>query len=116
MVVGDYDLYCKFDAEKHREKYLHYLEVVIDEDGEIFYANPSHQKKMIRMAVEKLGISEDELWERCPPEYYFDVLTWLWRETGAIPVWTEFYRGEPNDKQRDTLAYLKDMGIYEGDI
>ena len=48
----EYNLQSEFDAEKHKEKYVNYLEVVIDENGTVMYAVPSHQEKVIEIACE----------------------------------------------------------------
>ena len=41
----EFDIYCDFDIEKHKETYTNYLEVLILENGTIVYAIPSHQMK-----------------------------------------------------------------------
>lgn len=46
--MEEYNLYCKFDIQKHKETYKNYLEVIIDEEGSIHYAVPSHQEFLIR--------------------------------------------------------------------
>ena len=112
----EYDVYSKFDIEKHVKKYIHYLEVVISEDGEIIYAVPSHQEIEIARACEKLGVTRKQLSDMTPTEYYFDWVTWLCMQTGDISVWTEFYMGNPNKKQINALKRLKRHGAYEGMI
>lgn len=47
-----YDLHSDFDIEQHKKIFIHYLEVVIDENGKIMYAVPSHQEKQITLACE----------------------------------------------------------------
>lgn len=39
-----YTVYSEFDIEHHKKTFIHYLEVVIDGNGKIMYAVPSHQK------------------------------------------------------------------------
>lgn len=51
----------EFCAE-HNEKYVNYCEVVIDRDGDIQYATPSHQYKL----MEFYGISQHDIWEMTP--------------------------------------------------
>ncbi|GAB6761703.1 hypothetical protein [Bacillus cereus] len=34
-----------FDIETHKKCFVDYLEVVIDEEGTVMYATPSHQEK-----------------------------------------------------------------------
>ena len=114
--MGEYNVYCDFDLEKHKQTYVNYLEVMIDEDGTIHYAVPSHQEFAIKAACKKLKISRDELCEITPQEYYFDWLTWLVMQTGMIAVWNNGYVGEANKKQKNVLKKLKINGVYKGVI
>lgn len=114
-----YDIYCDFDMEKHKQKYINYLEVLILEDGKIVYAIPSHQMKAEQLCCEKLGISKQQLWAMCPKEYWCDYLTWLLTICGVVSVWNKFYQtgnGGLNTKQRAKLKQLKMNGIYQGKI
>lgn len=38
----EYNLYSQFDVSKHKQTYTNYLEVIIDSDGNVMYAVPSH--------------------------------------------------------------------------
>ena len=112
-----YDLHSKFDIAEHKSHYYHYLEVVILEDGTVEYAVPSHQEKLIEIACEQLQITRQEVYDLCPPEYHFDVITWLCKITNCVSVWTTFYQQyEINDKQKATLKALYDNQIYEGEL
>lgn len=112
-----YDLYSEFDIEKHKATFPHYLEVVIDADGKITYAVPSHQEKLIKLACDKLSVTRDELKVLCPREYYFDFLKWLCLLTGAMSVWDDWCEyGNPTAKQVGTLRKLKMAGLYKGMI
>lgn len=106
----------KFDIETHKRTFVHYLEVIIKEDGEIVYAVPSHQEKLINIAMKKLGVTRHQLYAMCPPEYVFDVCKWLCEITGCVSVWNEFYIGKPNDIQEWALRTLKFHKLYEGEI
>lgn len=115
--MKEYSVYSEFDPAKHKEKYIHYLEVVIDEDGKVHYAVPSHQEFLIRHACEKLKKTREELLEMCEKEYLLDVNMWLCKITNSISVWTtymEYY--DINIKQRETIAMLIGHGLYEGVI
>lgn len=116
QVIEEYDLYCEFDADKHKKKYVNYLEVMIDSDGKIMYAVPSHQEMAIKLACEKYNVTRTELDTMCPKEYYFDFMTWLLMQSEAVAVWNDFYIGNLNSKQRESLRMLKDKGIYSGNI
>lgn len=115
----EYDLYCKFDIEKHKQTYIHYLEVVMFPDGHIEYAVPSHQEKLIAIACDKLQVSRETLFSMCPKDYYFDVLVWLCNLTGCVSIWTNGIT--KSDKipltmeQEQMLLTLKDNGLLEGD-
>lgn len=106
----------KFDVETHKEAFVNYLEVVIREDGTVEYAVPSHQEKLIKIAMEKLGVTRQQLYDMCPPEYTFDVCKWLCKITNCVSVWNEFYIGELNDVQRWALQNLKYHKLYGGEI
>ena len=65
-IKSEYNVYSDFDIEKHKKTYIHYLEVVIDENGKIMYAVPSHQEKLITLACKRLNITREELNSMCP--------------------------------------------------
>ena len=112
-----YDLYSEFDIEMHGKTYVNYLEVIIDAEGKVMYAVPSHQEKCIALAREKLGITREELKRMCPREYYFDFMRWLCKISGVMAVWThdcEYW--EPTVKQIGMLRKLKMAGLYKGPI
>lgn len=116
MLKTEYSVYSNFDVEMHKKTFINYLEVVLLEDGTIEYAVPSHQEKLINLACKKQQISREDLYDKCPREYYADFMTWLSMESGAIPVWEKFYSGELNEKQRTSLEMLKQSGLYKGEI
>ena len=102
-----------FDLETHKKTFISYLEVIIDFEGNVMYAVPSHQQAMIRIATEKLNVTEERLfkmyaWSGC------DTIEWLSGITGCISVWFDNYVGEPNEKQLDVLRKFRDEGIYIG--
>lgn len=113
----EYSIYSEFSIEKHKQTFIHYLEVVIDESGKIMYAVPSHQEKLISLACEKLGISREKLNDMCPEEYYFDFVTWLFMISGACAVWEKFAMANKFTKEQiSALQLLKKEGLYLGDI
>lgn len=112
-----YGLHSAFDIEKHKATFPYYLEVVIDADGKVMYAVPSHQEKLIALARQKLGITRDELNAMCPREYYGDFMRWLCLLTSAMSVWDGWCEyGNPSTKQISTLRRLKMAGLYKGMI
>lgn len=113
----EYNIYCKFDADKHKAKYINYLEVLISRSGEIMYAVPSHQEKAIELACKELGITRDELSRRCPEEYHFDFLRWLLMISGSAAVWNcTCFAPCPTKEQIGALRMLKLKGLYRGEI
>lgn len=97
----------EFDIELHSLKYYYYCEVVIDENGKIHYAKPSHQAFLIKMACDKLNIKREELDEIYMKDNEADILKWLMKITNCICVWYHFFLGEPNDKQKESLRKLQ---------
>ena len=115
-----YDLHSKFNAEKHKQTYINYLEIIMHKDGRIEYAVPSHQEKLIEIACEQEHCTREELYAKCPPEMSFDVVEWLCRLTGCISIWTDHFvrhwSQTLTDAQYDKLKELKQLGIYHGDV
>lgn len=64
--------YSEFDLSKRQKTYVNYLEVIVNSSGKVMYAVPSHQEKLVSIAMEYLGVSREELWGMCPPDYYFE--------------------------------------------
>lgn len=113
----EYGLHSEFDIEKHKQTFVHYLEVVISPDGRVFYAVPSHQEFMIAGACKRLGLTREELNESCPREWYFDFMKWLSMKTGLMAVWENHYEVyKPTTQQIATLRRLKLAGLYTGGI
>ena len=118
-----YDIYSKFDIDKHADHFINYLEVVIDEQGEIHYAVPSHQMFMENILKRKIGIPDFQKLIMEDKEAWTDYLNWLCKQTKCVPVWNEFYFGKPNDKQLQKLQQLKEkkytqvkLSLYQGKV
>ena len=111
-----YDLYSEFDIQKHKETFINYLEVLIESNGHVLYAIPSHQEMAIKLACEAKGWTREELNQACPPEMYFDFLAWVLSLTGCVSVWNNFYMGTLNGEQRERLREMKEAGIYRGEL
>lgn len=106
-------LYGEFDIEVHKKTFIDYFEVVIDENGKVLYAVPSHQEKLISIACSKLKITRDQLNDLCPEDFYCDFMTWLCQITGCISVWINHIHGRPNENQIKTLTTLQEHGLYK---
>lgn len=112
---SNYDVYSDFDLQKHKEHFVNYLEVMVDPDGGVHYAVPSHQEYAIKVACAALGKTRKEISDMTPPEYYFDWLVWLLRQSGYLAVWKDGYQGENVTKaQYAALRELKIAGVYRG--
>lgn len=118
--TNTYGLQSEFDIEKHKTHFIDYLEVVILPNGEVQYAVPSHTTKAELLCMEKLGVTREELWKACPPQYMFDYLPWLLSICGAVSVWNTFYTlgigKELTRQQYLTLKELKMHGLFKGTV
>lgn len=115
--MSKYDLNSKFDINQHKKHYVNYLEVLISPKGDVEYAVPSHQEKLIAICMDKLKVSRQGLSDLTPEEYYFDFLTWLCKISGYVSVWNDFIcYFEITNNQLSTLRQLKAEGLYRGDL
>ena len=113
--MKEYDLYSPFDVEKHKQKYINYLEVIIRPDGVVEYAVPSHIQKLESLLCDKLHLSLSEMRKLCPPEMYCDYNTWLCNETGCILMWDYTCIGPEvvTPEQIATIKLLEDNDLYK---
>lgn len=117
MTTDNYSIYSPFDINRHKQTYTDYLEIIIDEDGKIEYAVPSHNEKLSSIACKKLKITKTQLYDMCPEAYYFDYMRWLVMTTHCCAVWNTFaICHEPTRAQITTLRQLKMGGLYKGTI
>lgn len=86
-----YNVHSEFDLKKHKEKFINYLEVVIEPNGKIHYAVPSHQLFLEKYGAKINNISQEDFVESCPTEYWGDYLNWLINETNCVSVWSIGY-------------------------
>lgn len=114
--MDKYSVYSEFDIDKHKKTFVNYLEVIILPSGKVEYAVPSHQEKLIAIAMNKYNCTRDGIMAKCPVEYYFDFITWLSMITKTIAVWDGRIEGTPNRFQRHKLQELKRNGLYKGTI
>lgn len=104
-----------FNVEIHKKTFINYLEIVIDPEGVIEYAVPSHTGKLENILMKKLKVDRTALSHLCPKEYWCDYNTWLCKETNYIMVWgapQSFVIGTPNEKQQVALDMLKKEGLF----
>lgn len=111
-----YDVYQQFNIDRHAATYVNYLEVIVRQDGKVEYAVPSHQEKLIAIAMEKFNKTRDEISAMCPEDKYFDFMSWLCDITDCISVWNMAFEGKPNAIQTAVLEIFKERGLYTGSV
>ena len=52
----------------------------------------------------------------CPRAYYCAILDWLLKETGCVSLWTQFFVGDLNTAQKETVQALVNSGIYQQSV
>lgn len=111
-------LHSPFNIVTHKKTFVNYLEVVIDDKGEITYAVPSHMERLIEIYMERHNVTREEITNKLiydPPwEYGLDMANWLCEKLHCICVWFEGYRGKPNQIQLNKLKTLRLSGVYHG--
>lgn len=111
-------LHSKFDAEVHKKTFVNYLEVIIDEEGVVHYAVPSHLEYLLKMFMGKRKCCDRnyamQLVEKLSIEKMETPIDFLISEMKAVSVWYRGYWGKPNEKQKETLEKLKEAGVYGG--
>lgn len=116
-MTDTYDVYCTFDIEKHKQTFIHYLEVVILSDGTIEYAVPSHQEKAIQLVCKKLNCDRDYVIDVVCKEHMIDWNEFLMDTAGVIMVWDRFIQfHNVTQAQINSLKRLKEAELYFGPI
>ena len=59
-------LHGPFDIGLHKRTFVDYFEVMLDTEGVVHYAVPSHQEFLIKRAMERNHWSREELNAACP--------------------------------------------------
>ena len=55
-----------FDYETYKKNFINYLEVIINKDGTVEYAVPSHQQKLLNLYCKNHNVTMEELWNLIP--------------------------------------------------
>lgn len=118
-----YDVYSKFDIDKHAKTFINYLELVIDENGVVYYAVPSHTIFLENLLKRRLGEIAFRSMSMCK-EAFIDYAGWLCDKSKCIMVWNNFYVGKANFRQLEMLKklkekkydYLPDVSLYRGKL
>ena len=113
-------LHSEFNIETHKNTFINYLEVIIDDEGKIMYAVPSHMERLIEVYMERYNVTREEIickltyepsWE-----YGLDMSSWLCEKLHCICVWFDCYKGKPNQIQLNKLKTLRLSGVYSGPV
>jgi hypothetical protein len=111
-------LHSPFNIVTHKNTFVNYLEVVIDDKGEITYAVPSHMERLIEIYMERYNVTRKEITNKLiydPPwEYGLDMALYLCDKLNCICVWFDGYKGKPNKIQLNKLKTLRLSGVYHG--
>lgn len=100
-------LYKPFDVKIHKEIFTNYLEVIINEDGSIEYAVPSHAEKVYQKYIEKYKVTREEIYRKF--DFPYDVATAM----KIVLVWSNRIVCEfkSNEAQERTLDMLRKEGL-----
>ena len=110
-----YDMHCDFDIEQHKKTYVNYCECIIDRNGKIHYAIPSHQGFLEILGAGENLLTRQEYVYSCPEEMYCDYLTWLLQDNECVAVWSDGWYSpvRPNARQRSSLLKLISNGLVK---
>ena len=97
------------DIIKHKDNFDHFCNFIIFENGEIYYALPSHILSMINYC--KKNNIEFEI-DKDPMVFLRKMLDKL----KCIVVHEKYFFGKPNDNQISALLTLKNCEIYKGSL
>lgn len=111
-------LHSPFNIVTHKKTFINYLEVVIDDKGEITYAVPSHMERLIEIYMERHNVTREQITNKLiydPSwEYGLDMALYLCDKLNCICVWFDGYKGKPNQIQLNKLKTLRLSGVYHG--
>jgi hypothetical protein len=108
-----------FSIERHMKTFINYTEVVIDSNGAVHYAIPSHERRLVKMILEQnpdmcMKDVEDEAERNMSVEGWCE---WLMRRSGCICVYTHGYMAptgyQMTDAQQGKLNELIEAGLTE---
>lgn len=104
-------LHSPFNVKTHKETFINYLEVIINPNGIIEYAVPSHIEKVNEKYMEKYKCTREEIYEKFM--FSIDVAT----EMKIILVWNDRIECDfnPTQEQLASLLMLKKEGLYYGE-
>jgi hypothetical protein len=105
-------LHSPFDPDVHKRTFINYLEVMIDKDGVVHYAIPSHLEYLIREAMRRFNVSRNELLDMYL-DHKLDFMEALLADLEFVALWTYSCMGKPNEAQRNAMDRLREMGLFK---
>lgn len=100
-------------VDDNPSKLIKYCEIVLDENGLIYLANPCHIEFMYYYCAKKYGVSKEEYIDTIPT--FESPSDWIVEKEKLIPVWYNYFIGNPNRFQRKVLQILHNKGIVSFD-
>lgn len=108
------------DYQKYKKENPYYCEVLISPSGKIYEAIPSHEYMLCYILAKRKKMTYEEFYEwsfeNCTLIEKLNWLDYLIKQTHWVPVWTHWYKGFPNNRQKNALLKLKRKGIYLGKV
>ena len=111
-------LHGPFDPDVHAETFTNYLEVVIEPDGTVVYAVPSHVMALARIRAGH-DVTLDGLFRELESIPLTESpLDYLVERTGCASLWTRcaVYPRSVTDAQRTAIIDLQRRGLYKGPL
>ena len=94
-------------VDENPSLFVHYFEAVIDKSGLVYFACPSHERKILELLNKQYKINtNDEPW-RSALDYAYDY--------GYAVIWYNRVLGNLNKFQRNTINKLREYNILQGE-
>ena len=104
-----------FSIERHKKTFVNYTELVIDKDGNIMYATPSHERKMMSIILQNNPemCERDLMQEAEESGGLYDWINWLMRKSECMCIYTcgIAYADPSTQKQMEKVKQLVDAGL-----
>ena len=101
-----------FSIERHKKTFINYMEAIIDSDGVVYYAIPSHERKLMEIVLKQNPeMCMKDLENEAEKNAYLDGWAeYLMRKSGCICIYTKGYMTPRNyqmsDAQKQKLGEL----------
>ena len=101
-----------FSIKIHKETFIDYLEVMVDESGKIFYAIPSHQEWLIKKLMESKHMTREQVYASVTAQ---NALQEMCEMSHCIALWNDLCIGKPNAAQKKSIDSLRDACLFKDD-